>query len=252
MNRPQRQSPARPVAIVTGAAGGIGSAAAIRLARTGHDLTITDINAEGLSATEQACRSHGAQLLPILADQRSSQSVSEMATGTVQAFGRIDVLVNIAGVRSPGKPIADLTDTDWGTVLQTNLSGVFYLCRAVIPVMTAQQSGSIISISSGAAFRGLKGGAPYAAAKAGLVAFHRVLALEVAPYIRVNVVAPGPIEVGKLPPHVDTRSLLSGIPLGHFGQPDDVAQCIAFLAANEQSAFITGQVIHVNGGSYMP
>jgi NAD(P)-dependent dehydrogenase (short-subunit alcohol dehydrogenase family) len=179
------------IVVATGAAHGIGEATAHRFAEEGAKVVVADLDAEGAAIVAKACRDTGVDALPVEFDQRSSVSVAGMVATVLEHFGRIDVLANVAGIY-PSAPVVDTTDEGWDNVLRNNLTGVFYCCRAVIPSMIAQGGGSVVNVASGAAVRPLEGLAAYAASNGGLAAFSRVLALEAAPLVRVNVVAPGP------------------------------------------------------------
>jgi NAD(P)-dependent dehydrogenase (short-subunit alcohol dehydrogenase family) len=253
------------VVVVTGAAHGIGEATARRFAEEGARIVLADLDVEGARTVAKVCEDLGVETLPVEFDQRSSASVTGMVTAAAQRFGRIDVLANVAGIY-PAALVVETTDERWDDVLRNNLTGVFYCCRAVLPAMIEQGGGSIINVASGAAVRPMEGLAAYAASKGGLAAFSRVLALEAAPLVRVNVVAPGPtltygIKMGPIgaglasdepepAPGGERAKLDASLLLDRWGQPEEIAEMIVFLSS-DRASFVTGQMIHVNGGRTM-
>jgi len=249
---------ANRVAIITGAAGGLGRAAAKRFAQEGATLCLADRVPAG-EVLEMA-QAEGARAIAVAADVTDAASVQQMVERTVAEFGTIDVLVNIAGISSHGAS-DDIDLETWDRVLRTNLTSVFLCCKAVLPVMREKKFGRIVSTSS---ILGKNGGNPrpwldpmeqkkagsiaYGASKAGIHAVTSYLAKENARFgITVNCVAPGPIAT-----HMTRnfpQALRDQIPLGRMGKPEDVADAMAFLAG-EQAAFITGEVVDVNGGAW--
>lgn len=240
------------VAFITGAAGAIGSATARRLGQDGFALALADQAAPA--------NHHGAEALALQLDVRSAEQVRAAVERTLSAYGRIDVLVNVAGITSFGSA-QQLAEAEWQRVLDINLSGSFRCCQAVLPAMKAQRRGRIINLGSVLGKNGGNtrpwidpseqkgsGNVAYGVSKAGVHAMTAYLAREVASLgITVNAVAPGPIASAmttNLPPAIKTM-----IPLGRMGTPDDVAALIAFLASDAAS-FITGEVIDVNGGMW--
>ncbi|NML47571.1 SDR family oxidoreductase [Ramlibacter sp. G-1-2-2] len=249
---------AHRVAIITGAAGGLGRAAAKRFAQEGATLCLAD-RVPADEVLEQV-RAEGARAIAVAADVTDAASVQQMVERTVAEFGTIDVLVNIAGISSHGAS-DDIDLETWERVLRTNLTSVFLCCKAVLPVMREKGFGRIVSTSS---ILGKNGGNPrpwldpleqkkagsiaYGASKAGIHAVTSYLAKENARFgITVNCVAPGPIAT-----HMTRnfpQALRDQIPLGRMGNPEDVADAMAFLAG-EQASFITGEVVDVNGGAW--
>ncbi len=248
-------------ALVTGAARGIGKATAVRLAQAGADVAVADLDQDSLESVVAECTALGVRATPVALDQRDSAQVDAAFKTIKDTFGRLDIVANVAGV-FPFSPIDETTDEQWAGVIDTNLTGVFYCSRAALTLMREQGSGSIINVASGAAVRGIPGLAAYAASKAGVIGFTRVLALEAAPNVRVNVVAPGPTDTSGNAPDAAARAaaqpvpdaaqaITNPIPLGRMAAPDEIAEAIAFFASDEAS-FIHGQVLHVNGGLLMP
>jgi 3-oxoacyl-[acyl-carrier protein] reductase len=243
------------VVFLTGAAGaGIGKATARLLAKEGANVVITDAHQErSLSVAREIAEQLGVNTLGIECDVTQKSAVEAAVKAALDAFGSIDILVNNAGTNRP-TPVTTMTDETWDLVLNTTLRGTFYCCRAIVPAMIKQGSGRIVNIGSTAAFMGLSGGhAHYAAAKAGLTAFTRCLAMEAAPhYITVNTIAPSFIYNEFIPhiyPQEEIVRMEDMIPYPRKGTPEDVAQTVLFLATDGE--YITGQTICVTGGSWM-
>ena len=243
------------VAFLTGAAGaGIGQGTARLLAKEGASVVITDAHAErSRFVAREIADQLGAYTLGLECDVTQKSAVEAAVKAALDRFGSIDILVNNAGTNRPS-PVVTMTDEAWDTVLNTTLRGTFYCCRAVLPSMIEKGSGRIVNIGSTAAFMGLSAGhAHYAAAKAGLTAFTRCLAMEAAPhYITVNTVAPSFIYNEFIPhiyPQEEIARMEEMIPYPRKGTPDDVAQTVLFLVTDGE--YITGQTICVTGGSWM-
>ena len=239
-------------AIVTGAARGIGQTIALDLAAKGADLVIGDVKAEWLTETEEAIKQLGAKVTCKELDVTSTDACQKAFDEVAKENGRIDILVNNAGITRDGL-LMRMSEEDWDAVLTVNLKGVFNCTKAVTRVMMKQRSGSIINIASIIGLMGNAGQANYAASKGGVIAFTKSIAREIASRnVRVNAIAPGFI-TSKMTDALSEevrQKMLEAIPLGVFGTPQHVADAVTFLAS-DQSAYITGQVLSVNGGMYM-
>jgi len=240
------------VAIVTGAARGIGRAIAVSFAREGAALALIDRSERALLEAREACASLGATATAIVADVSDAASVSAMVAQTLDELGALDILVNKAGVCSVS-PVLDMSLAEWQRIIDTDLTGVFLCSKAVLPAMIANRYGRIISIGSQLALKGSATMAHYCAAKSGVHGFMRALAYEVAPYnITVNVVAPGPIETDML--WADPQEWLDAkraeIPLGRFGRVEEIAPTVVLLAS-EDGGYYTGSTLNVSGGDVM-
>ncbi len=240
------------VAIVTGAARGIGRAIAVSFAREGAALALIDRSERALLEAREECASLGATATAIVADVSDAASVSAMVAQTLDELGALDILVNNAGVCSVS-PVLDMSLAEWQRIIDTDLTGVFLCSKAVLPAMIANRYGRIISIGSQLALKGSATMAHYCAAKSGVHGFTRALAYEVAPYnITVNVVAPGPIETDML--WADPQEWLDAkraeIPLGRFGRVEEIAPTVVLLAS-EDGGYYTGSTLNVSGGDVM-
>lgn len=244
------------VAILTAAAGaGIGQATARMLAREGASVVVTDMHEKRSLETAQAIHDeYGLETLGIKCDVTKLDEVKHVVETTLKKFGRIDILLNNAGTNRP-MHIVDMTDDAWDLVIDTSLKGTFYCSRAVLPAMMEQKQGRIVNITSVAGFRGLEGGhAHYAAAKAGVMAFTRCLAMEAAPYrITANTIAPSFIFNEFIPniyPQEEIERMYTEVPYPRKGTPEDIANTVLYLVSDE-GEYITGQTICVTGGSWM-
>jgi NAD(P)-dependent dehydrogenase (short-subunit alcohol dehydrogenase family) len=237
--------------VVTGAADGIGRGIATRFARMGERVALLDYDAEKLARTTSELKTEGGQVLGIPTDVRSAAAVDAAIAHAASAHDGVDVAVNNAAVY-PNTAVVDMSEDEWDAVLDTNLKGAFLFLRASARAMIAQRrGGKLCAITSGAYRSARRGAAHYCASKAGLVLLAQTLALELAEHgINVNVVSPGFIEVG-LRPGVSVpyrERIQQDIPLGHFGEPADIAAAVAFLCSDE-AKFVTGSVMTVDGGS---
>ena len=239
-------------ALITGAAQGIGRAIAMQMAREGAHIGIGDINLQGVQKTGETIKALGVRTMALSLNVSDSKSIAAAFEQLISEFGRVDILVNNAGVTRDAL-LLRMKDTDWDIVVDINLKGSFLCSKEAIKYMTKQKYGRIINISSVVAFMGNPGQANYSASKAGLIGLTKTLAREYASRgITVNAVAPGFIETfmtEKLSEKV-REELLRSIPLGTLGQPEDIAKAILFLCSHDAD-YITGHVLHVNGGMYM-
>lgn len=242
-------------ALVTGAGSGIGRAIALDLARAGARVALVGRRAEPLEETRRLIADLGPTVPPavaLTADVSDEAQVGAMVAAALAALGRIDVLVNDAGVGHPGQ-IETTTPEDWDRVLDVNLRGAFLVTRAVLPAMRAQASGSVVSVASiSGQTGGVSASAPYAASKGGLIAFTKALARQMAAFGgRANAVAPG--QIATTMSNVDPeriRAVLGQTPIGRLGTPEEVAHAVLFLAS-PAAAFVTGHTLNVNGGILM-
>jgi NAD(P)-dependent dehydrogenase (short-subunit alcohol dehydrogenase family) len=243
------------IALVTGAQQGIGAAIARAYATAGADVAINWLDDEAaatrVAETVRACGRRG---LLLKADMAKLHEVRAMAESVAHELGPIDVLVNNAGV-FPRVAFFDMSERDWDFVHDVNLKGACFCTQAVAQTMVADgRAGAIINLTSGAAFRGSPNGVHYCASKGGLLSMTRQMALELAPYrIRVNAIAPGLTDTAQPRYGMSENELYAAggsIPLGRIAQPDDIARAAVFLASDD-AGFVTGQCLHVNGGSYL-
>lgn len=239
-------------ALVTGAARGIGRAIAEKLAAAGADVAVCDLKAEWLAETEQAIKAQGRQALILAADVGQAQSVQQTVNETLKIFGRLDILINNAGITRDGF-LVRMSEEDWDQVLTVNLKGAFLFTKAAARGMIKQKAGVIVNLASIIGLIGNAGQCNYAASKAGVIALTKSAARELASRnIRINAVAPGFIETkmtATLPEAVRAK-MLDAIPLARFGTPDDVANVVLFLAS-PAAAYMTGQVLSISGGMVM-
>jgi NAD(P)-dependent dehydrogenase (short-subunit alcohol dehydrogenase family) len=237
------------VAIVTGGGGGIGSAVVRRFAREGAKIIIADIDGESAQAVGAELSAQRVDAVPIVTDVTKKQSVDDMVRAALERWSRIDILVNVAG-GAERIAVVDMTAAQWDDVVDMNLKSVFLCSQATLPAMLKQKYGKIVNISSIYGFTGNATRSSYAAAKAGVAAFTKSLALEVVnDGINVNAVAPGRVTT----PRVRNRysdeawaAAVAQIPMGRAGTPEEIASAVLFLATDENK-YITGQTIHVNG-----
>ena len=240
------------VALVTGAAQGIGKAVALLLARHGADIVVSDINLEKAEETAKEIESIGQKAMAIKVNVASLNDVERMVEAVLKKFGKIDILVNNAGI-TRDKLILRMTEEDWDIVLNVNLKGTFNCTKAVVRHMAKQRSGKIVSIASVVGEMGNAGQVNYAASKAGVIGLTKTIAREFAQRgINVNAIAPGYIETPMTEVLSDKvkEELKRLIPMERLGKPEDVAEAVLFLVS-EVYNYITGQVLPVNGVIYM-
>ncbi len=238
--------------IVTGGSRGIGAAIAALLAEHGAGVLVSGRDADRVQTAVKAMESLGGRVVGLAADAAKREDVDRLVDAARQEFGRLDVVVNNAGITSDAL-LVRMKDDDWDRVMDVNLRGAFLLTRAAAKVMMRQKSGRVINIASAAGAMGNAGQANYSAAKAGLIGLTKASARELAHWgILVNAVAPGLIEtdMSAAIPEAARKAFLAQVPVGRIGTAREVAEVVGFLAGDGAS-YITGQVFHVNGGLYM-
>lgn len=248
------------VALVTGAGQGIGEAIARTLAAEGASVALVDLAAENAERVAAAIREAGGRAIALGCDVADSAQVNQIVRAAAEALGPIQILVSAAGgmLGSVRKPVEEVTDAEWQRVLDVNLSGCFYMARAVVPYMKAQRYGRIVQISSGAGRSHSRTGVyAYTSAKAGVLGLTRQLAVELGAYnVTVNAVAPGlitsPLGVAAWAERTEEQrqKVLDSIALGRLGEPAEIAEAVLFLASRS-GGYITGQTIGVDGGHWM-
>ncbi len=236
--------------LITGGSRGIGAEMARSFAKAGYNVAVTYRSSkEAAEKLENEIRSLGGTIISICADSSVPTDMETAVNRAAEQFGKIDVLINNAGIAQQ-KLFTDITDRDWDKMIGTNLSGVFYACRQVLPQMISRKNGVIINVSSMWGEVGASCEVHYSAAKAGVIGLTKALAKEVGPSnIRVNCITPGVIKTDMLADfsNDDIKVLADETPLGRIGTPKDIAATALFLASDDAS-FITGQVLGVNGG----
>jgi NAD(P)-dependent dehydrogenase (short-subunit alcohol dehydrogenase family) len=240
--------------LITGALTGIGRATALEFARGGARVMVSGRHdVEGRKLAEEL-RAEGADQADFIrADVRAEEDVRRLIDAAVETFGRIDVAVNNADTEGKPGPVVEQSAATYAATFDTNVLGTLLCMKHELRVMVAQRSGSIINISSVAGHKGIAGASVYCASKHAVEGLTKAAALEVAEFgIRINAVAPGPIETGMLNRFTGTperkAGMVAGIPLGRIGEPDEIAQVIAFLANDDAASYITGQIVGVDGG----
>jgi 3-oxoacyl-[acyl-carrier protein] reductase len=244
------------VAVVTGAARGIGRATAVALARSGFRLALVDVRAPELRETARLVREAGREALALEGDVISFTATQRLAREVLAAWARVDVLVNNAGISQP-KGLLEITEDEWDRTIDTHLKGAFNWCKVVAPAMLGQRAGRIVNMSSVSAHTGAGTAAvsksAYCAAKAGILGLTRGLAKELAPHVTVNAICPGLIATdltAGLIAREGADALVRSIPLARLGTPEDIAQVVVFLAT-VTPCFLTGEVIDVDGGQWV-
>ncbi|SES28507.1 SDR family NAD(P)-dependent oxidoreductase [Salisediminibacterium halotolerans] len=248
---------AEKAAIITGGANGIGKATAQRFLEEGASVTIVDLDQKALDEAKSELEKHG-QVIALQADVTNEADVKQYVEKTVEAFGKIDIFFNNAGIEGKVKPLPEQTLDEFQSVMAVNVDGVFLGLKYVMPIMTKQGSGSIINHSSVAGFIGSPGVAPYVASKHAVIGLTKTAALEAAESnVRVNSIHPSPVntrmmrslEKGFSPDHAEAvkSQLEQDIPLHRYGESDDIANLVLFLASDE-SAFISGSQYRIDGG----
>ena len=240
-------------AIVTGGSRGIGRAVCLALAEQGVNVVVNYAgSAAAAEETAALCREKGVEAIAVQASVSDAQQVDALFAKAVEAFGRVDILVNNAGITKDNL-IVRISEEDFDAVIGTNLKGAFLCCKKAARLMMRQKWGRIVNVSSVVALRGNPGQANYCASKAGVIGLTKSLAKELSSrHITVNAVAPGFIDTDmtRVLPENARTAILSQVPLGTFGQPEDVARAVAFFAS-ETAGYITGQVLCVDGGMAM-
>lgn len=241
------KSIADKVAIVTGAAKGIGEAIAKRYGREGAKVVVVDIDAAGCQAVAEAIQTAGGTALAVPTDIADEAAVDALFAKVMESYGTVDILVNNAGLVSPMKHVLTVDKAWWDRIISVNLTGTFLCCLKAAHIMAKQGGGAMINLSSGGATRAHRMFVAYDATKGGIEAMSRALALDLGPYgIRVNILTPGSIDTSGLGAE-ERRARGENYPLGRIGEPDDMAGAAVFLAS-EDARYITGQSIVVDGG----
>ncbi len=236
------------VALITGSASGMGRQTALRMAEQGAKVVINDLDEDRVGTTVDEFKRAGHSVFGVAADISNKQAVDDMVQQVASQLGRIDILVNNAGMERAGA-LRKLSEADWDITVQVNLKGTFLCSQAVHGLMVEQKHGRIINIAS-RAWLGGAGQTPYASAKAGVVGMTRTLALELGKGgVTCNCIAPGLIRTPMWDelPEKDQQFLLSRMPTGRLGEPDDIASTVMFLA-DDKAGYMTGQVLYVCGG----
>lgn len=238
------------IGIVTGAGSGIGEAIAKKLAQEGCNLVATDINETSLNRVVNEIQLLGYNAIGVKADVASKAEVKLLVSATIQKYGKIDLLVNNAGIY-PASPVTELTEKEWNRVIDVNLKGVFLCSQEVIKYMIKQKSGTIVNIGSVDGKEPPGGNAHYSAAKAGVMNMTKTFALELAKYgIRVNSVSPGWVATPNILANDRWKMIINKIPLGRLAKTEEIANGVLFLLT-DYASYITGEILDINGGLMM-
>lgn len=241
------------VAFVTGAANGIGRAAALAFAREGASVIVADVSEQGNQTTTRLIQEAGGRALAVQCDVTRTEEIKAALDKGVQAFGRLDFAFNNAGVEQPVQPAADLTEEDWDRIIDIDLRGVFLCMKHEIPLMLKQGGGAIVNTSSGAGVKGIAGQAAYCAAKYGIVGLTKAAALDYAKSnIRINAVCPGIIETPMMGRFSGGTSegrakVIAQEPIGRMGKPEEIAAAVVWLCS-DPAAFVVGHAMVIDGG----
>ncbi len=248
---------AERVAVVTGGGSGIGRAIVLGLANAGSAVVVADVAAAAAEDAAAEVTRAGGRAVAATIDVSKEEDAARMVRTAVERYGRLDLLVNCAGNLPAGKPVVDLAEAEWRSLLDVHLTGTFLCCRAAMERI-AEAGGAIVNLSSSYAFKGRPNGADYSAAKAGIFGLTRVVASELAPRATANALAPGPIDTPRWRAGLTEEQLaakrakrVKDVPLGRLGRPEDIADAALFLLG-PHARWITGQVLHVNGGEFFP
>ncbi len=237
------------IALITGGGGGIGGAIARFFAKEGANIALVDINGDAARSVAKEISGQGGTAISLVADVTDKESVQQMLQTTTRQWGKIDILLNVAGGAEP-KPVVEMTEADWDRIVNMNLKSVFLCCQAALPLMIDRHYGKIVSISSIYGFTGNATRANYAAAKAGVAVFTKSLALEVIQHgINVNAIAPGRVATERVRGRYSDQEWadrIAAIPMGRAATPQELAPAALFLV-NDENNYVTGQTIHVNG-----
>ncbi|MDQ4121099.1 MAG: 3-oxoacyl-ACP reductase FabG [Acidobacteriota bacterium] len=240
--------------VITGASRGVGRATALRFAQAGANVAVNYLKSEQDAAeVVELCRRQGTEAVAVQGDAAKLENAEKIRQAAIETFGRIDILVINAGIWK-GAPVDEMPEELWDEVLGTNLKSGWAMSRAIVPEIKKQERGAIVLVSSTAGQRGEANYSNYAASKGGQISFTKALAMELAPKIRVNCVAPGWIETAMVRPVFEDENykqqVLDSIPLHRMASTDDIALAICFLAS-DWARHITGEILNINGGSVL-
>jgi NAD(P)-dependent dehydrogenase (short-subunit alcohol dehydrogenase family) len=241
------------VAFVTGAASGIGRATAVAFAKAGATVVVADVSDQGNRETAGLIEDQGGRVLVVRCDVTSGQDVKAALDQTLDAFGRLDIAFNNAGVEQPVGPVAEVSDEEWDRILDINLRGVFLCMKHEIPLMLQQGGGAIVNTSSGAGVTAVKGQAAYSAAKHGVIGLTKAAALDYAQAnLRINAVCPGIIDTAMMQrftgDSADGRQRVIGQePVGRMGTPEEIAGAVLWMCS-DAAAFVVGHALVIDGG----